>query len=128
MNLFHLRYFVQLAHTRHYTRAAEALCITQPSLSHAIGQLEAELGVPLFEKTGRNTTLTHFGEEFLTCVESALATLDAGVETMRRSARGRASFAWACCGRWGWSMFPGWRRIFWPPIPGGTSTLPSIPV
>lgn len=88
MNLFHLRYFVQLAHTRHYTRAAEALCITQPSLSHAIGQLEAELGVPLFEKTGRNTTLTHFGEEFLTCVESALATLDAGVETMRRSARG----------------------------------------
>lgn len=88
MNLFHLRYFVQLAHTCHYTRAAEALCITQPSLSHAIGQLEAELGVPLFEKTGRNTTLTHFGEEFLTCVESALATLDAGVETMRRSARG----------------------------------------
>lgn len=88
MNLFHLRYFVQLAHMRHYTRAAEALCITQPSLSHAIGQLEAELGVPLFEKTGRNTTLTHFGEEFLTCAEATLATLDAGVESMRRSARG----------------------------------------
>lgn len=88
MNLFHLRYFVQLAHTRHYTRAAEALCITQPSLSHAIAQLEAELGVPLFEKTGRNTTLTHFGEEFLACAETALATLDAGVESMQRSARG----------------------------------------
>ena len=88
MNLFHLRYFVKLAHMRHYTRAAEALCITQPSLSHAIGQLEAELGVPLFEKTGRNTTLTHFGEEFLTCAEATLATLDAGVESMRRSARG----------------------------------------
>lgn len=88
MNLFHLRYFVQLAHTRHYTRAAESLCITQPSLSHAIGQLEAELGVPLFEKSGRNTTLTHFGEEFLACAETTLATLDAGVEAMRRSARG----------------------------------------
>ena len=88
MNLFHLRYFVQLAHTRHYTRAAEALCITQPSLSHAIGQLEAELGVPLFEKSGRNTTLTQFGEEFLTCAETTLATLDAGVESLRRSARG----------------------------------------
>ncbi len=88
MNLFHLRYFVQLAHTRHYTQAAKSLCITQPSLSHAIGQLEAELGVPLFEKSGRNTTLTHFGEEFLVCAETTLATLDAGVEAMRRSARG----------------------------------------
>lgn len=88
MNLFHLRYFVQLAHTQHYTRAAEQLCITQPSLSHAIAQLETELGVPLFEKTGRNTTLTHFGEEFLICAENTLSTLDAGVETMQRIARG----------------------------------------
>lgn len=88
MNLFHLRYFVQLAHTQHYTRAAEQLCITQPSLSHAIAQLEKELGVPLFEKTGRNTTLTHFGEEFLACAENTLSTLDAGVESMQRIARG----------------------------------------
>ncbi len=51
MNLFYLRYFVALAHIQHYTRAAEQLCITQPSLSHAISQLEKELGVPLFEKT-----------------------------------------------------------------------------
>ena len=43
MNLLHLRYFVELAATEHYTRAAERLCITQPSLSHAMGQLEAEL-------------------------------------------------------------------------------------
>ena len=42
MNLFHLRYFVELAHTRHYTKAAEHLCIAQPSLSHAINQLEKE--------------------------------------------------------------------------------------
>lgn len=51
MNLMHLRYFVELARTHHYTKAAERLCITQPSLSHAIAQLEAEVGVPLFEKT-----------------------------------------------------------------------------
>ena len=65
MNLFHLRYFVELAHTRHYTKAAEHLCIAQPSLSHAINQLEKELGVQLFERIGRNTRLTCFGEEFL---------------------------------------------------------------
>lgn len=88
MNLFYLRYFVALAHIQHYTRAAEQLCITQPSLSHAISQLEKELGVPLFEKNGRNTTLTQFGQEFLTCAELTLSTLDAGIESIRRSAHG----------------------------------------
>ena len=50
MNLYHLRYFQTLAHLEHYTKAAEALGITQPSLSHAISLLEGELGVKLFEK------------------------------------------------------------------------------
>ena len=88
MNLFYLRYFVTLAHVQHYTRAAEQLCITQPSLSHAIMQLEKELGVQLFEKTGRNTTLTRYGEEFLTCAEHTLETLDGGVINLQRSDRG----------------------------------------
>lgn len=88
MNLFYLRYFVTLAHVQHYTKAAKQLCIAQPSLSHAISQMEKELGLPLFEKSGRKTTLTRFGEEFLTCAEHTLATLDAGVESIQRSARG----------------------------------------
>lgn len=88
MNLIHLRYFVELAHTQHYTRAAERLCITQPSLSHAIAQLEAELGVPLFEKHGRNTSLTYFGQQFLACAQQALSTLDEGVESLQRASRG----------------------------------------
>ena len=69
MNLSHLRYFVELAHTRHYTRAAEHLFITQPSLSHAISQLEGELGVPLFEKNGRSISLTQYGKQFLACAQ-----------------------------------------------------------
>ena len=88
MNLDYLRYFVKLADVRHYTKAAEQLCITQPSLSHAIRLLEAELGVPLFEKTGRNTTLTGFGEEFLECAKRTLDTLDQGVASLQRSAQG----------------------------------------
>ncbi|MGI6254796.1 MAG: LysR family transcriptional regulator [Acutalibacter sp.] len=88
MNLDYLRYFVCLAQVRHYTRAAQQLCISQPSLSHAIRQLEEELGVPLFEKTGRNTTLTRFGEEFFASVSSSLETLDRGVASLARSARG----------------------------------------
>lgn len=88
MNLFYLRYFVTLAHVQHYTKAAEQLCIAQPSLSHAVAQLEKELGLPLFEKNGRKTTLTRFGEEFLTCAEHTLSVLDSGVESIRRSAHG----------------------------------------
>ena len=79
---------LHLAQVKHYTRAAQQLCISQPSLSHAIRQLEGELGVPLFEKTGRNTTLPPFGETFLTTVHQTLGTLEEGVETLRRSARG----------------------------------------
>lgn len=88
MNLDHLRYFVKLSELRHYTRAAEQLCISQPSLSHAISQLESELGVPLFEKSGRNTVLTRYGEEFLECAQRSLGILDAGMEFLQRSAKG----------------------------------------
>lgn len=64
MNLYHLRYFATLAHLEHYTKAAEILSITQPSLSHAIASLEKELGVKLFEKEGRNVVLTNAGRPF----------------------------------------------------------------
>ena len=64
LNLYHLRYFVTLAHLEHYTKAAEELMITQPSLSHAISLLEKELGVSLFEKEGRNIVLTKYGKMF----------------------------------------------------------------
>ena len=72
MNLYHLRYFVTLAHLEHYTKAAENLSITQPSLSHAISLLENELGVALFEKEGRNIVLTKYGKIFLKDVEKSL--------------------------------------------------------
>lgn len=88
MNLDYLRYFVKLAEVQHYTKAAEQLCITQPSLSHAIRQLEAELGVPLFEKSGRNTDLTRFGKEFLDYAKRGIGTLDQGVASLQRGARG----------------------------------------
>lgn len=79
MNLYHLRYFVTLARMEHYTRAADLLAITQPSLSHAISSLESELGVKLFKKNGRNVTLTKYGKSFLTDAEDVLQKLDASV-------------------------------------------------
>lgn len=80
MNLNQLNYFVTLAHVEHYTKAAESLSITQPSLSHAISTLEQELGTCLFEKRGRNVVLTKYGKLFLKYAEESLAILDLGVK------------------------------------------------
>ncbi|MGN1350929.1 MAG: LysR family transcriptional regulator [Anaerovoracaceae bacterium] len=88
MNLFHIRYFLKLAEEQHYTKAAEKLCITQPSLSNAISQLEKELGVRLFEKEGRSIRLTELGKQFYDCASTALQTLDSGIETLQLAARG----------------------------------------
>ncbi|MDD2979403.1 MAG: LysR family transcriptional regulator [Hespellia sp.] len=88
MNLYHLRYFVTLAHLEHYTKAAEILSITQPSLSHAISSLEKELGVKLFEKDGRNVVLTKCGQTFLTETEQSLALLDSSVEKLQLTGTG----------------------------------------
>lgn len=79
VNLAHLYYFCKLAELQHYTRAAQELYITQPSLSGAISSLEGELGISLFEKRGRNVYLTKYGREFYEYVSSALHTLDKGV-------------------------------------------------
>ena len=88
MNLYHLRYFVTLAHLEHYTKAAELLSITQPSLSHAISSLEKELGVKLFEKEGRNVVLTKCGQVFLEDVQQALSILDSSVSKLQMTGSG----------------------------------------
>lgn len=85
MNLNHLYYFRALAKEEHYTRTAEMLSITQPSLSHAISCLESELGLKLFEKQGRNARLTKYGVLFLRYVEQSLEMLDEGKRILTES-------------------------------------------
>ena len=78
MNLNHLYYFKMLAETEHYTQAANMLDITQPSLSHAISQLENELNCYLFEKQGRNIRLTKYGKIFYEYVTKGLSEIELG--------------------------------------------------
>ncbi len=72
MNIEYLKYFAELAKIQHYGKAAKALNISQPGLSHAIKTLEEEYGVPLFEKEGRNVSLSHYGKELMTNAEDIL--------------------------------------------------------
>jgi LysR family hydrogen peroxide-inducible transcriptional activator len=87
---FHqLRYFCTVARTGSFTRAAEELGITQPSLSQQIRALEQRIGYPLFERLGRSIRLTEYGEQLrLPAIEilnqvagakSSLANLQEGV-------------------------------------------------
>lgn len=65
MELRHLRYFIAVAEELNFTKAAEKLCIVQPSLSKQIRDLENEIGVVLFERDKRSVHLTNAGEGFL---------------------------------------------------------------
>jgi DNA-binding transcriptional LysR family regulator len=60
-----VRYFTVVAGHRHFGRAAEALHITQPSLSRQVSRLERQLGARLLDRTPRGTQLTEAGEVFL---------------------------------------------------------------
>lgn len=72
MTLNQLNYFYQAAMLQHFNQAAEKLNISQPSLSRSIAALEDELGITLFEKSGRNVILTKAGEIFLEHVTQIL--------------------------------------------------------
>jgi LysR family carnitine catabolism transcriptional activator len=68
----HLEYFLAVAESGSFTRAAAMLTIAQPSLSHSIAALERELGSELFERLGRGVKLTPAGEALLEPARRAL--------------------------------------------------------
>lgn len=106
MNLYHLRYFQTLARLEHYTKAAETLGITQPSLSHAIALLEEELGLKLFEKVGRNIVLTRSGKLFLSDIETALRIIDDSSHKMRFLSEGDGTVNIGCLRVLGATVIP----------------------
>lgn len=71
-----LQYFVAVAETRHFTRAADLVHVAQPSLSQQIKALERELGADLFLRARGNITLTDAGEALLPLARRILADAD----------------------------------------------------
>jgi DNA-binding transcriptional LysR family regulator len=85
-----LQYFIAVAEELNFTRAAERLNVVQQALSTAIAQLEALLGIKLFERTTRTVTLTGAGAAWLPYAREALAAADRAAEAAGDLAAGRA--------------------------------------
>jgi LysR family hydrogen peroxide-inducible transcriptional activator len=76
ITLRQLRYFDALARHGHFGRAAEACAISQPALSMQIKEMEQALGGVLLERSARQVSLTHFGEELTRRVRDILRSVD----------------------------------------------------
>ena len=92
----HLEYLVALARERHFGRAASACGVTQPTLSAAIRELEAELDVLIVERGQRYRDLTAEGLRVLEWARRILADRDALRQEWARQGRGwQAAWSWA---------------------------------
>jgi DNA-binding transcriptional LysR family regulator len=99
-----VRYFVAVAREGNVTRAAERLHLSQPSLSAAVKQLEAQLGVALLERSGRGVALTPAGELLLRRGPELLEHAEEVAEAVRSrdgAAAGRLSLGLSPTARYG---------------------------
>lgn len=83
MELHQLRYFLAVARTRNFSRAAEECHVAQPSLSQQIMKLEGELEERLFERTKREVSLTPAGELFRQHAERVIEALEQAKDSVR---------------------------------------------
>lgn len=84
MNLLHMKYAVVVAKTGSINKAAEELFVAQPNLSRSIKELEADLGITIFDRSSKGMVLTTQGENFVYYAEKVLKQVD-DIERMCRS-------------------------------------------
>ena len=89
MELRQIRSFLSIAETLHFGRTAELIHLSQPALSLQIRALEEEVGVRLFERNRRKTTLTAAGFAFREDAAAALSQLEQAIRRARLAANGK---------------------------------------
>ncbi len=90
MELRHIRYFLEVAETLNFSRAAERLHVAQPALSKQIRALEGELGGPLFHRTTTKVTLTEMGHYFRQQTSHILMQCDIAVTGAQQLSKGKS--------------------------------------
>lgn len=76
MNILHMKYAVEVARLGSLNKAAETLLIAQPNISRSIKELEADLGISIFNRSAKGMELTPDGEEFINYAQSILKQID----------------------------------------------------
>jgi len=89
MELRQIRSFLSIAETLHFGRTAELVHLSQPALSLQIRALEEEMGVRLFERNRRKTTLTAAGAAFREAAAAAVLQLDQAIRRAALAASGK---------------------------------------
>ena len=89
MELRQIRSFLSVAETLHFGRTAELIHLSQPALSLQIRALEDEVGVRLFDRNRRKTTLTAAGLSFRDDAAAAMSQLEEGIRRARLAANGK---------------------------------------
>ena len=84
MNILHMKYAVEVARAGSLNKAAQTLLIAQPNLSRSIRELEAEVGITIFDRSAKGMKLTLEGEEFIGYAQNILRQIDQ-VENMYKN-------------------------------------------
>lgn len=127
MDIKPLRYFVALAETRHFGRAAARLHLSQPPLSRQLAALEADLGVRLVERSPHSVALTAAGERFYRDAQAILAALEQAGHNARAAAAGTTgtlTIGFTMCAAY--SVVPRYARTFGSAFPEVTLQLREV--
>ena len=76
MNLLHVKHALEVAKSGSLSKASDVLLVAAPNISRSIKELEADLGITIFERTRKGMTLTPEGEEFITLAKGIIGRID----------------------------------------------------
>lgn len=93
MNILHMKYAVEVAKHGSLNKASEVLLIAQPNLSRSIKELEADLGIVIFDRTSRGMTLTPEGQEFIGFAKGILSQIEQVEKYYKDTSSSKQSFS-----------------------------------
>lgn len=93
MNLLHMKYAVEVARLGSLNKAAEALMTAQPNISRSIKELEADLGITIFQRSSKGMVLTTEGEEFVDYARDILHRIDKIEQSYRDGSHKKRKFS-----------------------------------
>lgn len=93
MNLLHMKYAVEVAKHGSLNKAAESLMIAQPNISRSIKELEASLGITIFQRSAKGMVLTPDGEEFIDYARDILRRMDKIEQSYRDGSHKKRKFS-----------------------------------